>query len=68
MSAIPITSGLTGYHSPVGLFFLPFYRPISVHFPQILKFQKFFSNLPKLFRTFLYLEAEKATDKKFKIG
>lgn len=38
--------------------FLPFFRPFS---PKS-KFQKLFSNLPKLFPTFLYLEAEKATD------
>lgn len=42
--------------------FLPFFRPHSWPFSPKSKFQKLFSNLPKLFPTFLYLEAEKATD------
>ena len=45
--------------------FFPFFRPLSWPFSPKSKFQRLFSNLPKLFPTFLYLEAEKATDQYF---
>ena len=45
------------------------YLPLTHSWPFSPKlkfqFQNFFSNLPKLFPTFLYLEAEKATDQYF---